>query len=84
MSTPGTDDEYAASPDIATVRRVQTRADGSAEMSEAVVQANQCADPTVATATRAAVASIDPRTYSAQMPIGARPATMDGVERAHT
>ena len=44
--------EYAPTPVIATVRRVQTRAEGSCETSDAVVQANQRAAPSVDTATR--------------------------------
>ena len=44
----------APTPAIATVRRVHTRAEGSCETSDAVVQANQRAAPSVATATSVA------------------------------
>src|SRR5436305_6823287 len=59
-STPGTAAEYPAVPAISTVRRVQTRAEGSCEMSDAVVQANHRAALSVDTATRVAPADSAP------------------------
>ena len=53
-------------PVMATVRRVHTRAEGSCETSDAVVQANQRAAPSVDTATRVAPADSPPDRYSAQ------------------
>src|SRR5215213_9988510 len=53
-------------------------------MSEAVVHANQRAEPSVDTAIRvAAVLRLPPR-YIAQAAIGSRPASTAGVERAIT
>src|SRR5919199_1282865 len=69
---------------MATVRRVHTRAEGSCEISDAVVQANQRAAPKVETATRVAPADSPPDRYNAHAPIGSSPLTMDGVDRAHT
>ena len=66
------------------MRRVQTRADGSCETSDAVVQANQPAAPRVATATRVGPAASRPVRYSAQTAIGISPLTMEGVDRAQT
>src|SRR3954449_8278446 len=71
-STPGTSDEYAAVPDIATVRLVQTRADGSCDTNEAVVQANHRAAPSVPTAISVAAEVSWPFRYSAQDTIGSR------------
>src|SRR6185436_2089033 len=84
MSTPGTAAEYAPTPVIATVRRVHTRADGSCATSDAVVQANQRAEPNVDTATSVAPAVRSPVRYSAHTPIGSRPAASAGVDRANT
>src|SRR6266487_203740 len=83
-STPGTDAEYAPTPDMATVRRVHTRAEGSCETRDAVVQANHRAAPSVATATRVAPGDSPPDRYSAHTPTGSSPLTMEGVDRAHT
>src|SRR5690349_9086226 len=70
-------------PVIATVRRVHTRAEGIWDTSDAVVQANQRAEPSVDTATSAAPADRWPAKYSAHTAIGNSPLTVDGVERAH-
>src|SRR5262245_61649193 len=67
-----------------TVRRVQTRAEGSAEISDAVVQANQRAAPSVEIAISVAAADSEPVRKSAHAPIGSRPDRTDGVDRAHT
>jgi hypothetical protein len=83
-STPGTPAEYAATPAIATVRLVHTRADGRCATNDAVVQANQCAAPSVEMATSAAPAVRSPRRYMPQTPIGSRPAASAGVDRAST
>src|SRR5213083_809693 len=69
---------------MAAVRRVQTRADGNCEISDAVVQANQRAAPNVATATRVAPGDSAPARYSAHAATGSSPLTIDGVDRAHT
>src|SRR3954454_19771560 len=69
---------------MATVRRVQTRAEGNWETREAVVQANHRAAPRVDTTTRVAAPVRCPPRYSAQAATGSRPATTDGVDRAHT
>ncbi len=69
---------------MATVRRVQTRAEGSWETSEAVVQANQRAEASVATETSVAAALRWSIRYSTQTAIGSSPLTIDGVERAQT
>src|SRR5262245_15666666 len=71
-------------PAIVAVRRVQTRADGSCEMSDAVVHANQRAAPSVDTATSVAADDSRPSRNSAQAPIGSTPDRIDGVDRAHT
>src|SRR6185369_4131761 len=84
MSTPSTSAEYSVRPVMATVRRLHTRADGSCDTSDAVVQANQRALPRIATATRVAAADMDPDRYSTHTPIGNRPLVMLGVERAST
>jgi hypothetical protein len=84
MSTPGTSAVYSEMPDIATVRLVHTRADGSCDTSDAVVHANQRAAPSVATAIRVAAELRWPPRYSAQAAIGSRPLTIDGVDRAQT
>src|SRR5262245_63263761 len=81
-STPGTPAEYAPTPDMATVRQVQTRADGSCEISEAVVHANQRSVPSVDTATRVAPGDSAPARYSAHAATGSNPLAMDGVDRA--
>src|SRR5262249_7002310 len=65
-------------------RRVHTRAEGSCETSDAVVQANHPAEPSVETATRVAPGDSPPDRYSAQAPIGSSPLASDGVDRAHT
>src|SRR4029453_15073877 len=75
MSTPGTADEYAPTPAMATVRRVHTRADGKCDTSDAVVQANHRAAPSVATAISVAAADRFPPRYIAQAAIGSRPLT---------
>src|SRR5262245_23580332 len=67
-----------------TVRRVHTRADGSCEINDAVVQANHRAAPSVETATSVAAAERRPSRNSAHAPIGNTPDRIDGVDRAHT
>src|SRR5262245_56262967 len=84
MSTPGTGAAYDDTPAIATVRPVQTRADGSCDTTDAVVHANQRAAANVDTATSVAPADIPPPRYSAHAPMGSSPLTTAGVERART
>src|SRR5215471_5847469 len=69
---------------MATVRRVQTRAEGSWDTREAVVQANHRAEPNVDTATRVAPADREPDRYKAHAPTGSRPLRIAGVDRAPT
>src|SRR5262245_26409483 len=69
---------------MATVRRVQTRADGSCDTSEAVVQANHRAAPNVDTATSVAAADMRPDRYNDHASTGNSPLTTDGVDRAST
>src|SRR3954452_10139791 len=69
---------------MATVRRVHTLADGSCATSDAVVQANQRAAPSVDTMISTDADDSRPPRYRAQAPIGSRPEASDGVERAHT
>ena len=83
-STPGTAAEYVDTPVIATVRRVHTRADGTCDTNDAMVQANHRAAASVDTTTNVAPADIPPPRYNAQAPIGNSPLTIDGVDRAST
>src|SRR5829696_893367 len=69
---------------MAAVRAVHTRAEGSWETREAVVQANQRAAPRVETATRVAAELSCPVRNSAHTAIGRSPVVTDGVDRAHT
>src|SRR5262245_27890427 len=59
-STSGTAAEYPDTPHIVTVRRVHTRAEGSCDTRDAVVQANHRAAPNTDTATRVAPAESRP------------------------
>jgi hypothetical protein len=66
------------------VRLVHTRADGRWATSDAVVHANQRAEPNVDTATSVAPADRSPPRYIPHTPIGSRPAASAGVDRAST